>query len=142
MGVYDLETFNIDKAVACASCIYRLSKTSGNYSQDITQREYEKCRNDCVVFEGTDSFNKMLDYVLQFKGESKKVNNEIVKKNFLLTYLPNAYKGSGFDSYVVLNILPQWRTIVSLIKNGSGIVSLKKFNGYVEQAKKTSICSL
>ena len=40
----------------------------------------------------------MLDYVLQFKGEAEKVNNEIVKKNLYLI----ALIGSGFDSYVVL----------------------------------------
>ena len=39
------------------------------------------------------------------------------------------------DTYVVLNNLPQWRT-VKLIKNGSGIVSLKIFNGNVDQKKK------
>ena len=47
-----------------------------------------------------------------------------------------AHKGSGFDSYVVLNNLPQWRTVVSWIKNGSGIVTLKVFKGYVDQNKK------
>ena len=46
-----------------------------------------------------------------------------------------AHKGSGFDSYVVLNNLPQWRTF-KLIKNGSGIVSLQIFNGYVDPVKK------
>ena len=73
----------------------------------------------------------MLDYVLQYKGEPKRINNKIVKNNLYLI----AHKGSGFDSYVVLNNLPQWRT-VKLIKNGSGIVSLKIFNGYVDQNKK------
>ena len=47
-----------------------------------------------------------------------------------------AHNGSGFDSYVVLNNLPQWRSVVKLIKNGRGIVSLKIFNGYVDQYKK------
>ena len=70
----------------------------------------------------------MLDYVLQFKGEAKRSNNNIVKYNLYLL----AHKGSEFDSYVVLNNLPQWRTVVSLINNGSGIVSLKIFNGYVD----------
>ena len=74
----------------------------------------------------------MLDYVLQFKGEPKRVNNKIAKYNLYLI----APKGSGFDSYVVLNNLPQWRTVVSSTKNGSGIVSLKLFNGYVDQNKK------
>ena len=73
----------------------------------------------------------MLDYVLQYKGEPKRINNKIVKYNLYLI----AHKGSGFDSYVVLNNLPQWRT-VKLIKNGSGIVSLKMLNGYVDQNKK------
>ena len=63
----------------------------------------------------------------------KRINNKIVKYNFYLI----AHKGSRFDSYVVLNNLPQWRT-VKLIKNGSGIVSLKIFNGYVDQSKKIS----
>ena len=39
------------------------------------------------------------------------------------------HNGSGFDSYVVLNNLPQWRSVVNLIKNGSGVVSSKIFNG-------------
>ena len=38
---------------------------------------------------------------------------------------------------MVLNILPQWRSVVKLVKNGAGITSLKIFNGYVEQNKKT-----
>ena len=73
----------------------------------------------------------MLDCVLQYKREPKRNINKIVKYNLYLI----AHKGSGFDSYVVLNNLPQWRT-VKLIKNGSGIVSLKIFNGYVDQNKK------
>ena len=75
----------------------------------------------------------MLDYVLKFKGKAKKVNNKIVEYNLYLL----AHRGSGFDfSNVVLNNLPQWRTVVSLIKNGAGIVSLKIFNDYVDPFKK------
>ena len=44
---------------------------------------------------------------------SQKVNNKIAEKN--LYFL--AQNGSGFDKYLVLNNLPQWRTVVSLIKN-------------------------
>ena len=74
----------------------------------------------------------MLDYVLRFKGEPKRFNNKIFNYNLHLF----AHKGSGFDSYVVLNNLPQWRTVVNLIHNGSGVVSLKTFNGYVDHVKK------
>ena len=70
----------------------------------------------------------MLDHVSQFKGEAKKVINKIVKYNFYIL----ALGGSGFDGNVVLNNLPQWRTVASLIKNGSGIL----FNGFVDQNKK------
>ena len=62
----------------------------------------------------------MLNYLLKIKEEAEGIQNKIVKYNFQLL----AHKGSGFDSYVVLNILPQCRTVVSLIKNGSGIVSV------------------
>ena len=47
-----------------------------------------------------------------------------------------AHNGSGFDGYVVLNNLPQWRSVDKLNKNGAGIVSLNIFNGYVDQNKK------
>ena len=47
-----------------------------------------------------------------------------------------AHNGSGFDSYVVLNNLPQWRSIVKQIKNGRGIVFSKIFNGYEDENKK------
>ena len=67
----------------------------------------------------------MLDHVLSFKGEPKKIKNKMVEYNQCLI----ARNGSGLDSYVVLNNLTQCRTVVKLIKNGAGIVSLKTFNG-------------
>ena len=131
MIVYDIETFSTIKCVPYANCIYRLNKLSGKYYRDISEKEYQKCLNDCIVIKGLDNINKKLDYVLQYKGEPKRINKRIVKYNLYLI----THKGSGFDSYVVLNNLPQWRT-VSLIKNGSGNVSLQIFNGYVDQNKK------
>ena len=74
----------------------------------------------------------MLDYVLQFEGKAKRIDNKIVEYNFYLI----AHNGSGFDSFVVLNNLPQWRTVANFIKNGLGIVSWKTFNGYVDPVKK------
>ena len=130
--VYDLETFNKIRAVPYCSCIYKLSKISGKYHRDISEQEYQKCLNDCVVFKGIDCINEMLDHVLSFKGEPKKVKNKMVEYNLYLI----AHNGSGFDSYVISNNLPQWRSVVKLIKNGAVIVSLKIFNGYVDQNKK------
>ena len=39
--VYDLETFNKNRAVPYFSCIYKLSKTSGKYHRDISEQEYK-----------------------------------------------------------------------------------------------------
>ena len=128
MIVLYIETFNTDRAVPYVNCIYKLSKISGKYNRDITEI-YQKSRKDCIAFKGTDSINEMLDDVLQFKGAAKRVNRKIVKYNLYIL----AHNSSDFDSYVVLNNLPQWRTVVSLIKNGSGLVSLEIFNGYVDE---------
>ena len=70
--VYDLETFNKIRDVPYCSCIYKLSKISGTCHRDISEQEYQKCLNDCVVFEGTDCIDEMLDHVLPLKGEPKK----------------------------------------------------------------------
>ena len=74
----------------------------------------------------------MVDRVLQLKGEAKTLNIKIVENDLYI--LPHT--GCGFDSYVVFIILPQWRTVVSLFKNGSGIVSLKILKAYVNKNKK------
>ena len=59
--MYDLETFNEERALPYASGIYKLDKCSGKYHRDITDKEYPKGLNDCVVFNGTDCVNKILD---------------------------------------------------------------------------------
>ena len=132
MFVYDLEACNTDRDVPYGFGLYEICKVSGKYYRDKTDREYEKCRNDCIVFKGTDCNNNMLDHNLEFKGEANRIMNKIEK--YRLYFF--AHKGSHFDGYVVSNFSPQWRTVVSLIKSGSGIVSLKIFNGYVDRATK------
>ena len=75
---YDLETFNKIRAVPHCSCIYKLSKISGKNHRDISKQENQKCLNDCIVFKGTDCINEMLDHVLSFKGEPKKVRKKLL----------------------------------------------------------------
>ena len=77
----------------------------------------------------------MLDHVLQFKGEAIKTINIIGKNNLYIL----AHDRFGFDSYVVLSNLAQWRIVVSLIKKGSSIVSFKIFNGYVKKTDSSII---
>ena len=136
--MYVLETFNRIRAVPYCSFINKLNKNSGKYHRDISEQAYQKCLNDCVVFKGTDCIIEMLDHVLSFKREpKKKIKNKYVEYNLYLI----AHNSRGLDSYVVSNNLPQWRSVAKLIKNGTGIFSTKLFNSYVDQRKKTSICS-
>ena len=37
----------------------------------MSEKEYEKCSKDCIVFKGLININEVLGYVLQFKGEPK-----------------------------------------------------------------------
>ena len=46
MIVYDIETFSTTKCVPYANCVFRLSKNSGKYYRDISEKEYQKCLND------------------------------------------------------------------------------------------------
>ena len=103
MIVYVLETFDSDKAVPYATCLDKLRKISGKYNRDITQREYEKCRKDCIVFKRTDSFNESYTMFYNSKEKLKKLIIKLLNNIFNLL----AHKGSGFDIYVVFKNLPQ-----------------------------------
>ena len=61
MVIYDIETFNTIKCVPYATCIYKRSKISGEYSRDIIEKEYQKCLNACIVFKGLDVINEKLN---------------------------------------------------------------------------------
>ena len=73
MHICDTETFNTIKCVRYANCIIKFIKFSGEYNGGITKRDYGKCRKDCIVFKGLDDVKERLDYVLQFKEESKRI---------------------------------------------------------------------
>ena len=85
MIVYDLEILTRDKAIPYSNCIYKLSKISGENNRNVTEREYEKGRKDCVVFKGTNCINEMLDQILQFKGKTFELITKLSNKFF--TYL-------------------------------------------------------
>ena len=76
--IYDLETFNKIRAVPYCSCTYQLSKISGKYHRDISEQDDQKCLNDCIVFKGTDFVNNIVDRVLSFKGEPKKIKKKLL----------------------------------------------------------------
>ena len=70
--------------------------------------------------------------MLKFKGEELKVNNKIFEYNLQL----HAQNGSGFDTWIILNNLPCDKHIVNTNKNGKGIISMRIFNGYIQNNKK------
>ena len=50
----------------------------------------------------------------------------------------HAHNGSGFDTWIIINNLPCDKKIVEFFKKGKDIISLRVFNGYI-QNKKTQI---
>ena len=134
MIVYNLYTFTTDTVFPFAFCIFGLSKFSGKYYRGLNDQELEKCKKGCFSFKATRNNNEKLHRFLQFKAEAKKDIIKIVKYNLYII----AHNSSGFDYYVVLNILPQ-KKVVSLIKNGAVIASPKIFIGYVDKNKKILI---
>ena len=132
MVVYDIESFNTIKCVSYGKCINTLSKFLGKYKRDITQLDYEKCRNSCFALKGTNCVNETLDLVSEFEGKAERVNNKNIEKKLFMI----AHEGSGFESCFVLNNLTQWPTNVNLIKNRSFLVSLKIINGYIDKDKE------
>ena len=132
--IYDLETYNTDRARAYAFCFYRLSKLTGRYNRDLTKDEIEKCRKDTIAFDGDNCVEKALDFCLKLKGEEyKDKKGKFLEYNLQL----HAHNGSGFDTWVVLINLPCVKRIVNIIKNGKGIIELKVFNGYIQSKTST-----
>ena len=130
---YDLKTHITDRASPYVFCFYRLSKLSGRYNRDLTSNEIEKCKKETIAFEGDNCIEKAQDFCLKLKGEEyKDKKGRVLEYNLHL----HAHNGSGFDTWIVLNILLCDKRIVNIIENGKGIIELKIFNGYVEKNKK------
>ena len=124
--VYDIETYNKDRAIPYAVGFYPVSKIVSKWNRDLTQTEIDKCLNDITIFKGENCISTMFDYLKLFKGEPR-YNIDKNGKKVLCEYELKliAHNGSGFDSWIILNNLPEWCTIVSMIKTGKGIISLK-----------------
>ena len=78
---YDLETCNTDRAVPYCSFMFQMTKINGEYNRDMTEKVYEKCKNECFVLKGNNCINDTLDHVLTFKGKIRKINNKVVEYN-------------------------------------------------------------
>ena len=62
------------------------------------------CGKECIVFNVTVCINIMIDHILELKGKTERDHNKIANPNLNLL----AQKISGFDRYVLLNIVSQW----------------------------------
>ena len=130
-SVYDLGTHNTDRAKPYNMTFYRVSKIAGRYDRDPTQEELQKSIKDTLSFEGDICFGNSLDFLLNFKGDERKVKNKVVDYSIQL----HSHNGSGFDTWIILNNLPCDKHIVDIIKNGKGIISLKIFNVAISKKK-------
>ena len=59
--VYDLETYNNDKAKHYNMTFYRLSKIAGRYERDPTKEELDKSIKDTLAFAGENCINNALE---------------------------------------------------------------------------------
>ena len=50
--VYDIETYNKERAIPYAIGFYPVSKIVSKWDRDLTQTEIDKCLNDISIFEG------------------------------------------------------------------------------------------
>ena len=58
--VYDLETYNTDRARTYCISFYRLTKPAGRYSRDLTPYEKDRCKKDTLVFDGDNCITSLL----------------------------------------------------------------------------------
>ena len=128
--VYDIETFNRDRAVPYAIGCFPISKLAvSKYTRNLTIEEIEKSLNDVKIFEGEDCITKMFKKLQDLKGEPKKIekNEKEITAEYEMKMI--AHNGSGFDSWIILDNLPELCRITSMIKTAKGIINIKIYNG-------------
>ena len=59
--IYDLETFNWDKAVPYTVAFYSVLKMFWKCDRDLTEEEVQICENDALVMEGEDCISQMFE---------------------------------------------------------------------------------
>ena len=99
------------------------------YSSDLTKEEIQKYLDDMRIFDGEDCIEKMFKKLRDVKGEPKKIekNGKEIIVEYELKMI--AHNGSGLDSWIILDNLPEWARITSMIKTGKGIINMKIYNG-------------
>ena len=93
---------------------YRLSELAGKYDRDnLSPYEIQKRKKSTLAFDGENCIINALDFLLKFKGDTRKSNNnKIVEYNLQI----HAHDGSDFDNWIILNNLPSDKHIVDINK--------------------------
>ena len=78
--VYDLELYNINRARPYWVSLYRVIKIADRYNRDLTFLGNQKCKIDTIVFGEEKCNNKMLQNVLSFKREARKLKTKLLNK--------------------------------------------------------------
>ena len=104
-----------------------MSKLAGKDDQyNLSPYEIDKCKKDTIAFDGDICVTNASHFCLNLKGEERRDGkNKILEYNIQL----HAQNGSAFDNWINLNNLSCDKRFVNIIKNGRGIIELKKFNG-------------
>ena len=77
----------------------------------MTPYEYEKFKNDTIVFVGDEYITKALIFLLGFKGNERKFQKN-VEYNFHL----HAHDGFGFDTWIKLKTFLVINTLLLVLK--------------------------
>ena len=117
--VYDLETLITDRVKPYNMTFYRLSKIAGRYKRDPTQDELEKSIKDTIAFVRDECISNALEYCLKLKGEEGKNKKKIVEYNLQL----HAHNGSGFDTWIISNILVCDKHLVNIYKTAKELLN-------------------
>ena len=95
--VYDLETYNTNRARPYCVSPYRLGKIASIYNRDLTPESIKKVKKkDTIVFH-ENCITKLLDYILKLKIEPGK-KNRVVEYEIQM----HAHNGSGCDTWIIL----------------------------------------
>ena len=129
MFVFDLETYNDqDFAEAYAAGFYDVNRLRDRWDTDLAPDEIVTEKENVTVFDGSNGnpVMNMLKHISEnYEGDEKtcidKDGDEIVSSYRLLL---KAHNSSGFDSWVVLNVLVKEIAELKFIKSAKGLISL------------------
>ena len=112
--VYDLQTYNKDRARHYSTSFYQLNRLAAKNNRDSNPEEVSRCKKDTLVFDGDICFGFALDNLLKLKDEERKISNTNVEYNCYL----HANNGSGCDTRIILKSFPCNKRIVDITKIG------------------------